>query len=106
MKVFANPRMIACQHLGHRPDHRHAVIGKNGDTVANCVKTVQIVGHHEDGQTQRLLEPTDQLIKRGGADRIEPSRGFVEEENIGIESQRPCQPGAFAHPPDSCEGNL
>ena len=39
----------------------------------------------------------DQLVECGGADRVEAGGRLVEEQDLGVERQRPRQAGALAH---------
>ena len=48
-------------------------------------------------KAETLLQPADKPVESGGADRIEAGGGFVEEEDVRIERQGPCEAGTFAH---------
>jgi hypothetical protein len=55
------------------------------------------VGHHDDRQAEALLQPPDQPVEFGGADRIQPCGGLVQEQDLGVHGERPGEPGALAH---------
>ena len=99
MKVLAHPRVIRVKHRLHGADDQHPFFGQDGDTVANRVQAVQVVGHHEHGEAEGPLQAEHELIKGGGADRIEAGGGLVEEQDVGVERERAREPGALAHAP-------
>ena len=106
VEVFPDPGMIVLQKFRHRAD-LDLLVHEHGDTVADRRQTVQIVGHHEDGQAQALLQAANQLVEGGGADRIEAGGRLVQEQDLRDRGPargpgRPacsCRPRA---PPGSC----
>ena len=94
------------QHDLHRSFDQYLLVGENGDTVADRMQAVQIVGDHEDRQSQRRAQSQDQLVERRRADRIEAGRGLVEEQDLGIERERAGQSGALTHPAGELSGIL
>ena len=79
--------MVQSQELRDRSDRDDLAIGDDGDTVADSIKRVEIVGDEEDGEPERVAKLGNQLVEAGGADRIEPGRGLVEEQQFRIERE-------------------
>jgi len=92
-----NPGMVARQHVLHSPHKDHLALRQNGNSVTDCVKRVEIMRHHEDRETQRLLQIADQLIECGSANGVESRCWLVEKQDFRIERQRPGKPRPFAH---------
>ena len=89
--------MIGREQLGDRADRDHLLVGHHRHPVADLVQRIEIVGDQEHGQPQRLLQLDGQLVERRRADRVEPGGRLVEEQQFGIERQRPRQAGALPH---------
>jgi hypothetical protein len=93
-----NPRMIVLEQLLQCADAK-LLVDQHGDPIANREKGVEIMGHHEYGETEAAFQIPDQFVKAAGSDRIEPGRGFVEKNDLRIESERACEACSFAHAP-------
>ena len=65
------------------------MIGQHRDAVADGVQRVEVVGNQKDGELEPLLQRTDQFVKRRSADRVEPGRRLVEEQEFRIEGEGP-----------------
>ena len=57
----------------------------------------KFVGNHDDGGAETVAQFQQQTVEAVGADRVETGRGFVEEQDVGIEGHRPREAGALAH---------
>src|ERR1700730_11514436 len=86
-EVGSKPRMVGREHGLDRTGSDDAALGKNRDAVTDRVQAVEIVGDHENAQSQSALERADQFVEFGGADGIEARRRFIEENNVGIERE-------------------
>jgi hypothetical protein len=80
--------MIALKQVAHRPDRDNLAVGQRGDAIADRVETGEIMGDHEHGQTERLLQRLDQRIEIAGRDRVQPRGRLVEEYDRRV--QREC----------------
>ena len=60
-------------------------------------KRIDVVRHHEHGQTQALLQVPHQRVELRRGDRIEARGRFVEKQQLGIERQGARQAGPLAH---------
>ena len=90
--------MIRLLQLGKRADRGHLPVGQHGDAVAIGVKRIEIVRDHEHGQAERIAQAPDQGVELLRSDRVEPGRGFVEEEQFRIERDRSGDARPLAHP--------
>ena len=64
------------------PDRHHLAVGQRGDAVADRVQAVEVVGDHEHGEPERLLQRPDQRVEVAGGDRIEARGRLVEEHDL------------------------
>ena len=96
VEIFPNPGMVQQTQGLHRV-HQDAFVDQHRDTVADRAQAVEIVGHHEDGQAQAALKALDQLVESRRADRVEPRRRLVQEQDFRIERQRAGQPRPLPH---------
>ena len=55
------------------------------------------MGHHDNRRTQAFAQFQDEFVQPAGADGIESGRGFVKEQDIGIQRHGARQSGAFLH---------
>ena len=91
-------RLIAAKDMGIAArDHGVGRRIKEYAVVADGKDAVEIVGDDHDGHAHVLLEFEDELVQQGGADRVEPGRRLVKENDFGVHRQRAGEPGAFAH---------
>ena len=67
--------------------HQYLLVAKDRYAVAYGKQAVQIVRHHVHGQSHGIAQLADQFVEFGGADRVEPRRRFVEENDLRIERQ-------------------
>ena len=58
---------------------------------------LQIVRDHDGCHGMFLLQLENQLINLAGGNRIESRRGFIQQQDVGVESQRPRQPHSLLH---------
>ena len=88
--------MIVLQQLFHRTYH-DVLVEQHGDAITNRIEAVQIVRHHENGEAEAVVQSLDEFVVVGGADRVEAGGRLVQEQQLGVEGQRPGQAGALAH---------
>src|SRR5882672_4272017 len=55
------------------------------------------MGYHENGQPQSTLKRADELVEVAGADRVEARGRLVQEDQFGIERERPRQRHSLDH---------
>ena len=79
------------------PDRDHPPLPQHRDAVADRVEAVEIVGDHEDGEAERVLQGGDQIVELARADRVEARGRLVEEQQIGVERQRARQRRPLDH---------
>ncbi len=89
--------MFVRQHFRHGSDNDNMFIAEYSDAVADGVQAAEVMGHHEYGDAEALLQAAQQFVEGPGADRVETGGGFVEEQDFGIECERARQSGALAH---------
>ena len=55
------------------------------------------MGHHGNRCPQTIAQLEDQIVEKPGTDRIQPRRGFVEEQDLRVEPHGAGKSGALAH---------
>src|SRR5262249_42589419 len=80
-----------------RGDHRLAPAVQKHRVVCDGEDAGELVRHDHDGGAEAVAEIEDQLVQPPRADRVEPRRGLVEEEDVGVERHRARQAGALLH---------
>lgn len=70
---------------------------KDGHTIADGIKRIEIMRDHADGQIEAGAQAKDQLIELGRAERIQPCGGFVQQQNGRVHHQSTRQSRAFFH---------
>lgn len=91
------PRFLALQHVVDGAFDQHFLLAEHGHPVASGEQRVEVMRHHVDGQIHRIAQLDHQLVELRRADRIETRCRLVEEDDVGIERQRPRQCGALDH---------
>ncbi len=94
--------------LRQRVDRAHLdlPVHQHRNAVGSRPQAVEIVGHQKHGKAQTLLKVPHQLVELGRRDRIEPRGRLVQEQQFGIESERPREARALAHPPRQFGGEF
>lgn len=95
-EIVLNPGVGIAHQLLNGADF-NMFVDKDSNAVGDGVKAVEIVGNHDHGQAQPTTEIADQLIEAAGADRVEASGGFIEEEKLRIQRQGAGKARPFAH---------
>src|SRR6185437_11469980 len=75
----------------------HPSVDDHADTIAGAEDGIEIVRDHDHRQPQLLLQVQHQLVELRRADRIEPGGRLIEEQQPGVERQRPRQGGPLDH---------
>lgn len=72
----------------------HVAVDYHPDTIAGPEDGVQIVGDHDNGQFQLLLQIQDQVIKLRRTDRVQAGGGLIEKQQSRVQGQcaRECRP--------------
>src|SRR6267142_3917726 len=80
-----------------RGDHRLALAVEEHRVVCDGEDARQLVRHDHDGGAEAVAEIEDQVVEAPRAQRVEPRRGLVEEEDVGVERHGARQAGALLH---------
>ena len=97
MKVRLDPWVIGMKQFAHRADRNDFAVGKRGDAIANGIQAGEIVCHHEDGQSECLLECPDQIIEVPRRDWVQSRCRLVEKHDGRVERERARQRNALGH---------
>ncbi len=89
--------MVGALQLWNGRAGHHLVVGDDRHPVAQGVEAVEVVGDHEHRQVKAFRESLDQGVELLGPDRVEPGGRLVEEQQFGIQGQRPGEGDALAH---------
>ena len=77
---------------------RRARLGVQEDAVvADGEQARQLVADHDDGGAEAVPQLQDQVVQPLRGDRVQPRRGLVEEQDVGVERERAGEAGALAH---------
>jgi hypothetical protein len=98
--------MLRADELLDRPHLDDFPVGEGGDAIADRVQAIQIVRHHKDREAKRLLQGRNQRVEIAGRYRVKAGGRFVEEYDLGIESESARQRGAFCHSAGQLGGKL
>src|SRR5664279_190531 len=96
-EVGLDPGMVRGAHRRHRPVGNDATVGEHGDAVAGGGEGFEIVGHHEDGETQCLLQRADEPVEVAGGDGVEAGGRLIEEDDLRVERQGAGERDALDH---------
>src|SRR5687767_13158321 len=96
VEVLLDPGMLVLEQLVDGT-YFALLIDQYGDPVGDRYQRIEVVRHHEHGEAEALLEIADQHVEIGGADGVEPGRGLVEKQDVGVERQRAREAGALPH---------
>ena len=109
--------VVGVEHVLGRAGLDDPALPQDVDVVGHPARAHDVVGDHAEGRQVLLLlllglvhhvavDLEDQLAQQGGADRIQAGVGLVEQDDVGLEHQRPGEPGALAHPARQLVGHL
>src|SRR4030095_7412131 len=84
VEIGLNPGMRIAHQLFQGP-HFDLLVYQDRNPVANRDQRVEVMGDHDHGQAQALLQAADQLVKVGGPDRVEAGGRLVQEQDFGGE---------------------
>src|SRR3954451_8623878 len=97
VEISFEPGVIGSQHRLDSSRRDDAPAAQCGNSVAYCMKTVQIMGYHEHRKAQSSLKCGDQVIEFAGPDRVEARGRLVEEQDLGVERQGAGERRALDH---------
>jgi len=97
--------MIVRQHLVHRTYH-DVLVEQHGDTITNRIEAVQIVRHHDNGEAEAVVQPFDEFVVVGRADRVEAGGRLVQEQQLWSRASARARLARLRMPPESSEGFL
>ena len=96
-EIFVNPWVIYGQQLLNRANRDDPLVREHRDPVTNGVERIEIVGNQEYGEAKGFFQIPCQIVEIGSADGIEPSRWFIQKQQLRIHRQSPREASAFAH---------
>src|SRR5690606_40558074 len=76
------------------------------DPVADRVQRVQVMGDQEYAEAEGVAQGENQLVEGRRSDGVQSRGRFVEEQDVWIQRQRPCQSGALDHATGQLRGKL
>src|SRR5688500_15719579 len=82
--------------LGGSPAEDHAV-ADHVDVVGDLERLLHIVGHHDGGQAERLVQAADQLDDLVERDRVQAGEGLVVHEELRVGGDRARERHAARH---------
>src|SRR6516164_9544644 len=98
VEIGMNPRMVVLEQLFQCAD-ANLFVDQHRDPIANREKAVEVMGHHEYGQTEAAFQIPDQFVEASGSNRIEPGSRFVEKGDLRIKGERAGEACPFTHAP-------
>src|SRR5207249_4860166 len=97
-RAHARILRLLAQHPWRAARDQHAALGVEEHAVVGDGEDArQLVRHHDDRRAQAVPQLEDEIVQPSRADRIEPRRGLVEEQHLGVERDRARQAGALLH---------
>lgn len=96
---LADTRLIRIHQLVRRALPQYLTITHYIDVVSDARGFGQIVGDHDTGDTQRIIEQTDQADQHAHGDWILTDERLVVHENLRIECNRTGQSDPTLHAP-------
>src|SRR5689334_10405547 len=84
VEVGSEPGVLRGLHVGHRSCRNDLAVPQNSNPVAGRIKTIQIMGYHENRQAQSTLQGPDEFVEIAGADRVETRCRLVEKHQLRI----------------------
>lgn len=76
----------------------------DGDLVGGDQRFALVVRDIDRGQAQKIVHLADLVAHLLAQMRIEIGQGFVQQEDVGLDHQRPRQRGRCCCPPESSDG--
>src|SRR5215831_20737253 len=70
---------------------------EQGYPISHLLRARHVMGDRHDRSAEALPHLEDRVVDDVGHDGIEPGVGLVEEEDLRLMSDRPCEPDAPAH---------
>src|SRR5271170_4942394 len=98
--------MFRGEHHGDRPHRDHLAVGEDRDAVAHGVEAVEIMGHHEDGQAEGLLQGPDQRPEISDGN-LSPSRSLnptISNLAVAISSSNRSERRRYSATETGCSG--
>ena len=96
-EIGSDPRMLGGSDRLHRSLSHDLAVGQRRNAVAGGIQAVEVVGDHEYGDAERMLQRADEHVEGARRDRVEARGRLVEEHNLWIERQRAGEPDTFGH---------
>ena len=106
VEELAHDGLIACKQLFARAEHDQLAAEEQADVVRHLTGRGDVVGDDQEGRVDLRVQVDDQLVEIGDSHRVEARVRLVEEDDLRIEYERPCQPGSFPHTPGYLSGQL
>jgi hypothetical protein len=71
--------MLGLQQFAHRTDRHDLAVRECGDAVADRGEARKVMGNHEHGEAEGLLQRPDQRVEIAGSNWIEAGCRLVQE---------------------------
>src|SRR6185295_17628641 len=92
VEIRMNPGMVILEELFQGAD-ANLLVHQHRDAIANREQAVEVMGHHEHGETEAGSQIPDQFVECAGRYRIEPGGGLVEKHDFRVKRQSACETG-------------
>ncbi len=99
---MANARVIGVHQFFRRALPQYLAIAYHIEVIGNARGFCKIVGHHDAGDAQCVVEQADQAHQNAHGDRVLADEGLVVHEDLGVEGNRARQ----GHTPLHTAGEL
>src|SRR4051812_12523741 len=103
---LADERVLGVEELLGGAGLDDPALPQHRDVLGHAPGARDVVGDDDVGAPVLLVDLLDELAQEGGADGVEPGVGLVEEDDVGVEDERPGEAGPLAHPARQLVGHL
>ena len=97
MEVRLDPWVIGMKQFAHRADGNDLAVCQCRNAITDRVQAGKIVGHHEDGQPERLLQCPDQVVEVARRDGIQSGCRLVEKHDSWVKRECARKRDALRH---------
>lgn len=88
---LADARVISIHQLFRRALPQYLAIADDIEIVGDARGFGQVMGNHDAGDAQRIVEQADQAHQYAHGDRVLTDKRLVIHQDLRVESNRPCQ---------------
>src|SRR4051812_48051996 len=106
VEELPDDRLLAGEQLLAGAEHRQLAAEEQAEVVRHRAGRADVVGDDQEGRVDLRVQVDDQLVEVGHAHRVEAGVRLVEQDDLGVEHQRPGDAGALAHAAGDLAGQL